>query len=105
MVHGAFDSPGGKSFLAFESTYLDKQGKLQSRIKPMLTPGAVVTTPRHSIHWIVTEYGKTNLKGLSMWERVEELVRLAHPDFREDLIRDAEKMRIWRRTNRRPLLY
>lgn len=104
-VHGAFDSPGGKSFLAFESTYTDKQGKMHSRIKPMLTPGAVVTTPRHSIHWIVTEYGKTNLKGLSMWERVEELVRLAHPDFREDLIKEAEKMGIWKRTNRKPLLY
>ena len=102
-VHGAFDSRGGKSFLAFTSTRKNKKGELVSRIKPMLTPGAVVTTPRHSIHWVVTEYGKVSLKGLSMWERVEELVKIAHPDFRDELLAEAGKMGIWKRTNRRPL--
>ncbi len=102
-VSGAFDSNGGKSFLAFTSTRTRKDGSLVSRIKPILTPGAVVTTPRHSIHWIVTEYGKVQLKGLSVWERVEEIVKIAHPDFRDELMAEAAKMGIWKRTNRRPL--
>jgi acyl-CoA hydrolase len=102
-VHGAFDSKGGKSFLAFTSTHTNKKGEVISRIKPMLTPGAVVTVPRHSIHWVVTEYGKVQLKGLSVWERVEELVKLAHPDFRDELMAEASKMGIWKRTNRKPL--
>lgn len=102
-VHGAFDSAGGKSFLAFTSTKMTKKGELVSRIKPMLTPGSVVTTPRHSIHYIVTEYGKVQLKGLSMWERVEEIIKLAHPNFRDELLQEAAKMGIWKRTNRRPL--
>lgn len=102
-VHGAFDSNGGKSFLAFSSTYTDKSGKAHSRIKPLLTPGSVVTVPRHSVHWVVTEYGKVMMKGLSTWERVEQLIGLAHPDFRDELFAEADKMKIWRRTNRRPL--
>jgi acyl-CoA hydrolase len=42
-----------------------------------------------------------NLKGLSTWERAEKLISIAHPDFREELIQEAEKMHIWRRTNKR----
>jgi acyl-CoA hydrolase len=102
-VHGAFDSKGGKSFLAFTSTHKNKKGEIISRVKPMLTPGAAVTVPRHSIHWVVTEYGKVALKGLSQWERVEELIKIAHPDFRDDLLKEAAQMGIWHRTNRRPL--
>jgi acyl-CoA hydrolase len=45
----------------------------------------------------------TNLKGLSTWERAEEMVRLAHPKFRDELLKEAEKLGIWRRTNRRAL--
>lgn len=102
-VHGAWDSNGGKSFLAFSSTYSDKQGKMHSRIRPLLTPGSVVTVPRHSVHYVVTEYGKLMLKGLTAWERVEQLVNLAHPDFRDDLLKEAQDLGIWRRTNRKPL--
>ena len=50
---------------------------------------------------IVTEYGKFNVKGKSTWERAEGLIGLAHPQFREELIAEAEKMRIWRRSNKR----
>jgi acyl-CoA hydrolase len=102
-VNGAFDSKGGKSFLAFESTYVDKDGNLKSRIVPTLEPGTAVTVPRHTIHWVVTEYGMTNLKGLSTWERAEEMVRLAHPKFRDELLKEAQKLGIWKRTNRRAL--
>jgi len=49
---------------------------------------------------VVTEYGMVNLKGLSAWQRAEALIGISHPDFRDSLIRDAEKMGIWRRSNK-----
>ncbi|MEA1962310.1 MAG: acetyl-CoA hydrolase/transferase C-terminal domain-containing protein [Bacillota bacterium] len=102
FVVGAFHSHEGKSFLAFSSTYTDKEGKIHSRIRPMLTPGAVVTVPRTQVQYLVTEYGKAHLKALSIWGRSEALVNLAHPDFRDDLIESAREMKIWTRTNRIP---
>nr|MBP7604659.1 butyryl-CoA:acetate CoA-transferase [Spirochaetota bacterium] len=50
------------------------------------------------VHYVVTEFGKAMLKGKSTRERAEELIRIAHPDFREELIREAEKMNLWTRT-------
>lgn len=100
FVIGAFESKNGKSFLAFESTYTDKDGNRQSRIRPLLTPGAAVTVPRTLVHWVVTEYGKVNLKARSIWDRTEKLINLAHPDFRDELIREAHKMKIWRLSNK-----
>ncbi|MEQ8201145.1 MAG: acetyl-CoA hydrolase/transferase C-terminal domain-containing protein [Syntrophomonadaceae bacterium] len=97
---GAFESRGGKSFLAFTSTYKDKKGNLHSRVRPMLTPGAAVTVPRTMVNWVVTEYGKVNMKALSVWERAEAAVNLAHPDFRDELIKEAQQMRIWKRSNK-----
>ena len=67
FVIGAFHSKGGKAFLAFSSTYKDKEGKVHSRIRPMLTPGAAVTVPRTQVQYVVTEYGKANLKAKSTW--------------------------------------
>ena len=75
-------------------------GQLQSRIKPVLDPGSIVTDTRANVHYIVTEYGKVNLKGTSMWQRAEQLISIAHPDFRDELIKEAEKMKIWRRSNK-----
>jgi len=49
---------------------------------------------------VVTEYGIVNLKGKSTWERAEALISIAHPDFRDELVLEAEKMGIWRRSNR-----
>lgn len=100
FVSGALKSKGGKAFLAFTSTYKDKQGNLQSRIKPILTPGAIVTVPRTITPWLVTEYGKVNMFGLSIWKRAEALINLAHPAFREELIKEAEKMNIWKPSSR-----
>lgn len=51
--------------------------------------------------YIVTEYGIVNLKGKTTWERAEATISLAHPDFRDELIAEAEKMGIWRRSNKR----
>ena len=101
FVMGAYLSKGGKSFICCSSTFMNKKtGQLESRIKPTLDNGSIVTDPRSSIHYIVTEYGMVNLKGLSTWERAEAIISIAHPDFREQLIADAEKMHIWRRSNK-----
>ena len=100
FVMGAYLSKGGKSFICMSSTVTGKDGTVKSRIVPTLTPGSICTDPRSCVHYIVTEYGMVNLKGLSTWERAEALISIAHPDFREQLIQDAEKMHIWRRSNR-----
>ena len=71
-----------------------------SRINPTLVTGDVVTDPRSLAYYIVTEYGGVSLVGCSTWERAERLISVAHPDFREQLIADAEKMHIWRRSNK-----
>ena len=98
FVMGAYLSKGGKSFICMSSTVTGKDGTVKSRIVPTLTPGSICTDPRSCVHYIVTEYGMVNLKGLSTWERAEALISIAHPDFREQLIQDAEKMHIWRRS-------
>ena len=100
FVMGAYLSKGGKSFICMSSTVTGKDGTVKSRIVPTLTPGSICTDPRSCVHYIVTEYGMVNLKGLSTWERAEALISIAHPDFREQLIQDAEKMHIWRRINK-----
>jgi acyl-CoA hydrolase len=99
FTYGAYRSRGGKAFLCMSSTY-DRQGTVVSRIKPLLTEGAIVTVPRSFVSYVVTEHGKANLKGMSTWQRAEAIISLAHPAFREDLTKDAERMRIWRRSNR-----
>lgn len=100
FVMGAYLSKGGKSFICMSSTVTGKDGSMKSRIVPTLTPGSIATDPRSCVHYIVTEYGMVNLKGLSTWERAEALISIAHPDFRDQLVRDAEKMNIWRKSNK-----
>ena len=101
FVLGAYLSNGGKSFICCSSTYKNRNGELKSRILPTLNPGSTVTDARTNTHYLVTEYGKVCLKGLSTWERAEAIISVAHPDFREQLIADAEKLKIWRTSNRR----
>ena len=64
-----------------------------SRVVPTLTPGAVVTTPRNDVHWVVSEFGAENLKGKTTAARAEALIRLAHPKFRDELTAEAKKLR------------
>ena len=101
FVLGAYLSQGGKSFICCSSAMTDKNGVLQSRIRPTLREGSVVTDTRTNLHYLVTEYGMVNLKGATTWERAERIISIAHPDFREELIRDAERMKIWRRSAKR----
>ena len=100
FVLGAYLSNGGKSFICCSSTFKTKDGQLKSRILPTLHPGSIVTDTRANIHFLVTEYGKVNLKGLSAWQKCEAIISVAHPDFRDELIEEAEKMHIWRRSNK-----
>ena len=101
FVMGAYLSNGGKSFICLSSTFKQKDGTIASRIRPTLSNGSIVTDPRSATQYVVTEYGMINLKGKSSWERAEALISIAHPDFREQLIADAEKMHIWKRSNKR----
>ena len=66
----------------------------------MIDEGAAVTTSRYDVNYVVTEYGIAQLKGKTLRERARELIKIAHPDFRDDLIKEAEQMHIWRRSNR-----
>ncbi|MDY4784264.1 butyryl-CoA:acetate CoA-transferase [Pygmaiobacter massiliensis] len=101
FVLGAYLSKGGKSFICCSSSFTDKEGNLKSRILPTLETGSIVTDTRANIHYLVTEYGKANLKGLSSWEKAEAIISVAHPQFREELIASADKMKIWRKSNKR----
>ncbi|MGE5422761.1 MAG: acetyl-CoA hydrolase/transferase family protein [Ignavibacteriales bacterium] len=92
FVQGAWRSTGGKSFLTLRSTYTDKDGQLKSKITPTLTSGAFVTVPRTDVQYVVTEYGVAYLKGQNIRTRVDELVRIAHPDFRDWLLFEARRL-------------
>lgn len=88
FVRGACQSKGGKSFIAFTST---AKGGTISKIKPILTPGAVCTTSKNDVDYIVTEFGIAHLRGHSLGERTRQLIAIAHPDFRDELTFEAKK--------------
>ena len=100
FVTGAAQSKGGKAFLCLSSTYTDRAGERHSRILPHFG-GEIITTPRSQAYYIATEYGVKNLAGLTTWERADALISLAHPDFREELIRQAQAQCIWLPSNKR----
>lgn len=91
FVRAANRSKGGKSFIVLPSTA--KDGKI-SRIAPTLTPGAVVTTTKNDVNYVVTEYGVAQLRGKSAKQRAQALIAIAHPDFRTELTEAAKKMNL-----------
>jgi GNAT superfamily N-acetyltransferase len=88
FMRGAIQSKGGKSILLLPST--DLKGK-KSRIVPQLGDEAVVV-PRGDVHYVVSEYGAVNLFGKSLQERAMAMISIAHPDFRDELFYQAQKM-------------
>jgi acyl-CoA hydrolase len=84
FIRGAALSRGGKPILALRSTA--SGGKI-SRIVPELNPGGGVVTTRGHVHWMITEYGAVNLHGMTLRERGNALISIAHPDFRSELAR------------------
>jgi acyl-CoA hydrolase len=90
FIRGAALSQGGKPVIALPSTAC---GGRVSRIVSRLNPGAGVVTTRGHVHWIVTEYGAVNLHGLTLRQRGEALISIAHPDFRPELRRELAEIR------------
>jgi len=100
FILGAYKSEGGKGLICINSTYKKKDGTVGSRIVPTLSAGTIVTCPRSIVHYVVTEFGHAQMKGKSTWQRTEALINIAHPDFRDSLVREAEALGIWRRSNK-----
>ena len=88
FVKGSQWSEGGKSFIATSSSFV-KNGERKSKIVLNFPPGTAISTPRSEVQYVVTEYGCVNLKPLTMSERINAMISLAHPDFREQLRKEA----------------
>ena len=91
FIRGANRSKDGKPIIVIPSTTTLKDGTVLSRIVPFLQPGSGVVITRGDVHYIVTEWGIAYLFGKSIRERVLQLISIAHPDFREDLLKYAKK--------------
>jgi len=91
FVRGSARSLGGKPIMVLPSTVKLKSGEVVSRIVPFLLPGSGVVITRGDVHYVVTEYGIAYLYGKSVRERVLQLINIAHPDFREELLEQAKK--------------
>lgn len=100
FVLGAQKARHGKSFICLSSTFTDREGNQHSRIVPTFDPGIIVTIPRQMVDYIATEFGVVRMTACPTWMRAEKLISIAHPEFRDDLIHEAERMHIWRRSNK-----
>jgi acyl-CoA hydrolase len=101
FLTGGYMSEKGKSFICFSSTFVNKKtSTVKSRVVPSFLENTVVTNPRTQAHYFVTEWGIADLAGRSTWERAERIINIAHPAFREGLIKEAERLKIWRKTNK-----
>lgn len=90
FVRGATRSKGGKSFIALPST---TKNDTVSKIVPQLKPGAGVVTTRYDVRFVATEYGAVDLWGCTLEQRVLALAGIAHPNFRDDLLRYAREQK------------
>lgn len=91
FVRGAYAAKRGKSVMTL---YAAAKNDTVSRIVPQLAAGAAVTTPRMDTHYVCTEFGIVNLKHRSVGERALAIISIAHPNFRDELLHEAQKMRL-----------
>ena len=92
FIYGASRAKDGVPIIALPSTTTLRDGTLVTRIAPMLKQGAGVVTSRNHVHYVVTEYGVANLYGKSIRQRAQQLINVAHPDFRADLEKQAKEL-------------
>ncbi|MEW6239914.1 MAG: acetyl-CoA hydrolase/transferase C-terminal domain-containing protein [Chloroflexota bacterium] len=92
FIYGASRSKGGVPIIALPSTATMKDGKVISKITHMLKQGAGVVTSRNHVRFVVTEHGVAELYGKTIRQRAQALINVAHPDFREELTRQAKEL-------------
>jgi len=92
FIYGPSRSEGGLPIIAMPSTTRLRDGTIISRITPLLKQGAGVTTSRNHVHYVVTEYGMVDLYGKSIRQRVNLLISIAHPQFRQELSHQARQL-------------
>ena len=91
FLEGAYRSPGGQGYICLNATHTRKDGSLKSNIVPCVPAGSTVSVPRTMVECVVTEYGVAELAGKSLGERARAMAAIAHPDFREELLRYARE--------------
>ena len=92
FIYGASRSKGGVPIIALPSATTLKDGTVVSRIVSMLKQGAGVVTGRNHVHYVVTEYGVADLYGKTIRQRAQQLIKVAHPDFRKNLEKEAKEL-------------
>jgi 4-hydroxybutyrate CoA-transferase len=92
FIYGASHAEDGLPMIGLPSTFTDRDGNMKSRIVPTLTIGAGVVTTRYHVHLVATEFGIVDLYGKSIRQRVQLLSQIAHPTFREELLRQARNL-------------
>ncbi len=91
FVDGAFQSKGGVSIIAMQAVARPRSagGEMISKIVPNISPGGIITTPRSCADYVITEFGVAKIKGQSVRQRVKNIIKIAHPDFRDELHSEA----------------
>lgn len=92
FIFGASRSIGGIPIIAMPSTITLPDGPIKSRIRSMLTRGAGVTTSRNHVHHVVTEFGIAELYGKTIRQRAQQLINIAHPEFKDELLQQAKDL-------------
>ena len=91
FLEGAYRSKGGKGFICINASHVTKDGERKSNIVAAIPSGSTISAPRTMIQYVATEYGIAELSGKSLRERAEAMAAIAHPDFREELLKYAKE--------------
>jgi acetyl-CoA hydrolase len=92
FIYGASRSKGGVPIIALPSTSQLRDGTVISKIVPMLKPGAGVVTSRNHVHFVITEFGTAALYGMTVRQRTQALIKIAHPQFRDEIAAKAREL-------------